>query len=42
MTQHHKYPISDLENLYPFEIDVYAKLLENHLEEQRRNEQQII
>lgn len=33
MIQHHKYSISDLENLIPFERDVYVQMLMNHLKE---------
>ena len=31
LAQHHKYSISDLENLIPFERDVYIDLLLQHL-----------
>jgi hypothetical protein len=33
LAQHHKYSISDIENLIPFERDVYVNLLLQYLEE---------
>jgi len=41
LIQHHKYSISDIENLLPFERDIYVEMLMNHLkelEEQKRNQ----
>ena len=32
--QHHKYSLTELENLIPFERDIYVTLLRNYLEEQ--------
>lgn len=32
LAQHHKYSISDIENLIPFERDIYMDLLIMHLE----------
>jgi len=32
--QHHKYSLTELENMIPFERDIYVTLLRNHLEEQ--------
>ena len=41
LAQHHSYSISDLENLLPFERDIYVDLLVRHIEmkkeEARRN-----
>jgi len=40
LVQHHKYSISDLENLMPFERDLYLEMLINYLktlEEKRSN-----
>lgn len=34
MAQFHKWSVSELEDLYPFERDAYAGLLRKHLEEQ--------
>lgn len=35
LAQHHKYSMSDIENMIPFEKDLYVSMLKNHLEEQR-------
>ena len=32
--QHHKYSLSDLENMIPWERDVYLSLLRQHIEEE--------
>ena len=32
--QHHKYSLSDIENLIPFERDVYVGLLMKHIEKE--------
>ena len=34
MMQHHKYSLSELENMMPWEREIYIKLLLNHLEEE--------
>jgi|TARA_R110000851_G_scaffold39966_4_gene101104 hypothetical protein len=39
MVQHHKYSITDLENLIPFELDVYMNMLLKHLDEQKQENQ---
>jgi len=36
MMQHHKYSLTELENMIPFEREIYVKLLINHLEEERK------
>jgi hypothetical protein len=33
MAQHHKYSISEIENLIPFERDLYLDMLLEHLKE---------
>ena len=33
--QHHKYSLSDVENLIPWERDIYVELLLKHLEEEK-------
>ena len=39
--QHHKYSLSELENMVPWEREVYVSLLVNYLkEEKERREQQ--
>lgn len=41
MAQHHGYSVSDLENMIPFEHEIYVTLLLNYIEskkeQQRRN-----
>lgn len=32
--QHYNYTLSDLDNMLPFERDIYVKLLMQHLEEE--------
>lgn len=39
LAQHHKYQISEIENLLPYERDVYIDLLLAHLEEQKEKNQ---
>jgi len=34
MMQHHKYSLSELEDMIPWEREIYIKLLLNHLEEE--------
>lgn len=33
LVQHHKYNVADLENMYPFERDIYQDMLEAHIKE---------
>ena len=35
LVQFHKYSIADVENLMPFEREVYITMLNNHLEKQQ-------
>ena len=40
MTQHHKYSISELENLMPYEFEIYFGMLVEHIktvEEKNKN-----
>ncbi len=40
LMQHHKYSMSDLNDMYPYERDLFVELLMQHLkqvEEQRKN-----
>jgi hypothetical protein len=40
MMQHHKYSLGELEDMMPWEREIYIKLLLNHLEEEaERNKQ---
>lgn len=43
MVQHHKYSIKELEDLMPFERDIYVGLLMNYLKtlEQKRQQQNV-
>jgi len=34
LMQHHKYSLTELDNMIPFERDIYVTLLKNFLEEQ--------
>ncbi len=40
--QYHKYSLTEIENMMPWERDIYVGLLQQHLkeEEQKRKEQQ--
>ncbi len=37
MAQHHKYSISELENMIPYERDLYFNMLINFMQEQQEN-----
>jgi len=36
MMQHHKYSLTELEDMIPFEREIYTQLLINHLEEEKK------
>ena len=38
--QHHKYSLAELENMMPWERDIYVAFLLEHLEEERRKDEQ--
>ena len=39
--QHHNYSLTEIENLIPWELDIYTILLQDYLkEEKRRNEEE--
>ena len=40
LIQHHKYSLTEIENMMPWERDVYVMLLQNHLEEEEQRAQQ--
>jgi len=40
LMQHHKYSLADIENLIPWEKDVYVALLEQYIEEENLKQQQ--
>ena len=35
LMQYHKYSLTEIENMIPWERDVYVALLQNHLEEEK-------
>ena len=37
MMQHHNYSLTELENMIPWERDIYTSLLLNHLEKERED-----
>lgn len=39
MAQHHKYSISEIENMMPYERDVYFSLLVDFIEKQKEERQ---
>ncbi len=40
MAQHHKYSITELENMIPFERDLYADMLRMYLDEKLKKQQE--
>ena len=40
LIQYHKYSLTEIENLIPWERDIYVGLLKNHLEEEELKHQQ--
>ena len=40
LIQYHKYSLTEIENLIPWERDVYVLMLKNHLEEEKLKQQQ--
>lgn len=36
MAQHHKYSIRELEEMYPFERDIYVDMLKDYLEKEKQ------
>lgn len=39
LVQHHKYSVTEIENMIPFERDIYIDMLVKHLEEVERAKQ---
>jgi hypothetical protein len=37
--QYHKYALSDIENMIPFEREIYIAMLVEYLEERKRDQQ---
>ena len=40
LMQHHKYSWTDLENMIPWEREIYITLLQQHLEDEKLKQQQ--
>ena len=40
LMQYHKWSLSEIENLLPWERDIYVELLKQHLEEEKLKQQQ--
>jgi len=40
LMQYHKYSLTEIENLIPWERDIYTALLKQHLEEEKTKQQQ--
>ena len=40
LVQHHKYSLTELENMYPFEREIYTSMLVKHLEEEKAKREQ--
>ena len=39
LMQHHKYSLTELENMIPFEREIYVGLLMNYIKEEKEREQ---
>ena len=39
MAQHHGYSITDLENLIPYELEIYSSMLIDHLERKKQEQE---
>ena len=40
LVQYHKYSLTEIENLIPWERDIYVTLLQQHIEEEKTKQQQ--
>ena len=40
LMQHHKYSLTEIENMMPWEIDIYVALLNQYIEEENLKAQQ--
>jgi hypothetical protein len=40
LMQYHKYSLTEIENMMPWERDIYVSLLKNHLEEEKAKQAQ--
>jgi hypothetical protein len=41
LMQYHKYSLTEIENMMPWERDIYVELLMQHLEEEKTKQQQV-
>jgi hypothetical protein len=41
LMQYHKYSLTEIENMMPWERDIYVILLKNHLEEEELRQKQL-
>lgn len=39
LMQHHKYSLTEIETMYPFERDIYAEMLRKYLEELKEKQE---
>jgi hypothetical protein len=40
LMQYHKYSLTEIENMIPWERDIYVELLKQHIEEEETKQQQ--
>jgi hypothetical protein len=40
LVQHHKYSLTELENMIPWEREIYITLLKQHIEDEKLRQQQ--
>ena len=40
LIQYHKYSLTEIENMMPWERDIYVELLKQHLDEEREKQKQ--
>jgi hypothetical protein len=40
LMQYHKYSLTEVENMMPWERDIYVELLKQHIEEEKQKQQQ--
>ena len=40
MMQHHNYSLTELENLIPWERDIYVGMLINHIKEEKKRQEE--
>ena len=40
LMQYHKYSLTEIENMIPWEREVYVTMLQNHLEEEKSKQKQ--